>query len=176
MKLSSSKTLPLTRLVANTLCHSYSYCPYSPSWQIALNFYIRLREVSLLLMAIFRLRPLLLQRHCFFLSRSLGRWFVYFNAHRYRQNVSGYTCPHGSLSDQNIHTLRLYLLLLWTQFNSRQLALVLDDYVYITITLHTHKTIAHWNNASLIFKCNIARDWITQFSYIYCYFSLSEKD
>ena len=53
--LSSSKTLPLTRVVASTLC------PYSPSWQITLNFYIRLREVSLLLMAIFRLPLLQLQ-------------------------------------------------------------------------------------------------------------------
>ena len=72
-------------LFANTLCHSSGHCPCSPSWQIALNLYIKLREVSLLLMAIFRLRLLLLQRHCFFVPCPLGGWYVYFNAHGYCQ-------------------------------------------------------------------------------------------
>ena len=43
-----------------SLYHSFGHCPCSSSWQIVPNYYIRLREVSLLLMAIFKFRLFLL--------------------------------------------------------------------------------------------------------------------
>ena len=56
LTLSLSKTLSFTRLFANTTYQSSGYCPHSPSWKIVPSLYIRLREVSLLLMAIFNRR------------------------------------------------------------------------------------------------------------------------
>ena len=43
---------------------------------MALNTYAKLREVSLLLMAILKLRTLLLLRQYFYLPRPLGGWYV----------------------------------------------------------------------------------------------------
>ena len=63
MTLESFKTLPLTDLFVGVHPHSSGQCLYFHSRQIALNNYIRLREVSLMLMAIFRLQPLLLLQH-----------------------------------------------------------------------------------------------------------------
>ena len=57
------QTLLLACPLANTLWHSSGDCPFLHSWQIALTHYAKLREVSLLMMAILKLRPLLLWRH-----------------------------------------------------------------------------------------------------------------
>ena len=128
-------------LFANLLYYSSGHCPYSPSWQIALNLYIRLREVSLCLW------PYSDFVHCYY--KDIASFFLALLA----DDTSISMLPAIARMSQDIlalmalfqiKTYTLYCLLLqWTLFNSRQLALVPDDYVYITITLHAHKTISH---------------------------------
>jgi hypothetical protein len=56
-------SIALFCVLANTLHYSSDYCPFLHSRQLALMCYIRLREISLRLMAIFKLRPLRIFRH-----------------------------------------------------------------------------------------------------------------
>ena len=106
----------------------------------------------------------------------------HFSLSAYRLNVSGYTCPYYYLSYQNIPTLLPAIIMNSTQLNLRRLALTLttmtisQSFIANKIISHNHTTIAHQNNISLIFKCNIVKDWITQFFFDYYYFSFSEED
>ena len=54
----SQDSTALSCLLANTLHHSIDHCPFFHSRQLTLSCYMRLRETSLMLMNLFKLRPL----------------------------------------------------------------------------------------------------------------------
>ena len=70
-------------LIADVLCHFSGYDPFLHSWPIALNFRCGLSEVSpsLLLIATFRLPPLLILWRYSQAHRPLDWYYVYVNAY-----------------------------------------------------------------------------------------------
>ena len=93
-------------------------CPLFPSRQLALMCCIRLREVSLMLMAIFRLWPLLMFRHNSQNPLPSWQWIRLFHACGYCQNLSlslillliefSQDSPHTRMTQHNLLSLVIH--------------------------------------------------------------------